>query len=140
MPPTRWVDSDGSGSISVVEFTRAVSHGPKCHLRDKPGAVMKLFAALDEDGSGELEEDEVRHGWLLAVPCTIRVTNVCVCVVRQFVDAVTARLQDEIVRDWVRAMVAMMGMGMSIPAATDAGGDAEAQAVALLHQRQASAK
>ena len=59
------------------------------------------------------------------------------CVVCQFVDAVTARLQDEIVRDWVRAMVAMMGMGMSIP---DAGGDAEAQAVALLHQRQASAK
>lgn len=77
VPPTRWVDSDGSGSISVVEFTRAVSHGPKCHLRDKPGAVMKLFAALDEDGSGELEEDEVRHG-LLAVPCSIRVTNVCV--------------------------------------------------------------
>ena len=77
VPPTRWVDSDGSGSISVVEFTRAVSHGPKCHLRDKPGAVMKLFAALDEDGSGELEEDEVRHG-LLAVPCRLHVPVVIV--------------------------------------------------------------
>ena len=44
----------------MVEFAAAISRGPKCKLRDKQGRVLGLFSRLDEDGSGELEEEEVR--------------------------------------------------------------------------------
>ena len=55
----RWIDRDHGGTISVVEFAAAISRGPKCELRDKQGRVLGLFSRLDEDGSGELEEEEV---------------------------------------------------------------------------------
>jgi len=112
-----WIDQDGGGTISVVEFANAIKRGPKCELRSNHGVMLRLFQALDEDGSGELEEEEVGCVWIPSKGAAFAsplVDSLCA----QFVEAV-GRCKDPVLEGWITAMLGMMGMGQSLDAVTE---------------------